>query len=93
MTTNTRLSQVVAEWHGNPRLRYGVYLMVSILWLYVILLIRDAAVGQRNCLHRAQAERGDFRPWNDQVHRLSSSIAKKSYIGRLLKSIFRTITG
>lgn len=43
------------EWHENSRLRYGIYLVACILWIYCILVLRDAAAAARDTWQTAES--------------------------------------
>jgi len=40
--SNTTSAKLLGEWHTNARLRWAVYLLLGIVWLYAILVLRDA---------------------------------------------------
>lgn len=40
--SNTTIAKLLGEWHTNARLRWAVYLLLGIVWLYAILVLRDA---------------------------------------------------
>jgi hypothetical protein len=44
---NAKRGELLSEWAGNARLRYGVYAMLAIIWLGGILALRDLAVAKR----------------------------------------------
>jgi hypothetical protein len=41
------LLRVGTEWRESARLRFGVYLLLSIFWFYGILVLKDLAIAQR----------------------------------------------
>ncbi len=83
MSSTTKSPSVVQfrqEWRANSRLRYGVYLVVGIVWVYGILLVRDQAeiarsawqaVEFRNVRARETANSAD---WLTRAQDVTSSI-------------------
>lgn len=43
------------QWRSNPRLRYGVFIIIGILWFYLILVLRDSVVAKRDAWIAAEA--------------------------------------
>ena len=67
--SNTANSQFLSEWNTNPRLRWAVYLLLGIVWLYAILVLRDAvsseyskwdAMEAKNARARSTAAEADW---------------------------------
>ena len=50
-----QIHQIRQEWRDNRRLRYGVYLVVGIIWLYGILLLKDRVALTREAWQTAEA--------------------------------------
>lgn len=68
------------EWRDNSRLRYGVYLVVGILWIYGILILKDRVLltregwqtaESRNMRARATASSAD---WLTRAQDVAASI-------------------
>ena len=43
------------QWRANSRLRYGVYVIVGVMWLYCILGLRDSVTAKREAWTSAEA--------------------------------------
>lgn len=51
----TALDAILQEWRQQPRLRYGIYLMLGIFWLYGILVLRDAVTREQEAWQAAES--------------------------------------
>jgi hypothetical protein len=61
------LRQSRAEWQGNPRLRWGVRLIVATLWVWLALLAQDHAQVWRTETEEARAELERLQPLRAQA--------------------------
>ncbi|MEI6736881.1 MAG: hypothetical protein WCL29_00210 [Pseudomonadota bacterium] len=48
-------AQIRQEWCENRRLRYGVYVAIGIVWLYGILILREAVVNERDAWQNTES--------------------------------------
>lgn len=59
MSAQSQISAAVndarEQWRANPRLRYGVYIIAAIMWLYCILGLRDSVTAKREAWASAEA--------------------------------------
>ena len=44
---NAALTDTREQWRSNERLRFGVYIIIAIIWLYGILVLRDSVAAKR----------------------------------------------
>jgi len=67
--SNTTISKFHSEWNTNARLPWAVYLLLGIVWLYAILVLRDAvsseyskwdAMEAKNARARSTAAEADW---------------------------------
>lgn len=56
------LQQARSEWRANARLRWGVWLILGIFWLWLALLVQDQAAAWRAEADEARAELQRLRP-------------------------------
>lgn len=66
---NSTIPKLLGEWNTNARLRWAVYLLLGIVWLYAILVLRDAvsteygkwdAMEAKNARARSTAAEADW---------------------------------
>ena len=67
--SNSAIPKFLSEWNTNARLRWAVYLLLGIVWLYAILVLRDAvsseygkwdAMEAKNARARSTAAEADW---------------------------------
>lgn len=56
------LQQARSEWRANARLRWGVWIILGIFWLWLALLAQDQAAAWRSEAEEARAELQRLRP-------------------------------
>ena len=84
---NAALSDAREQWRSNPRLRYGVYMIIAIMWGYGILVLRDTVTAKREAWIAAEARIARARSLansGDWVNRASEVKAAMGDFGSLL---------
>ncbi len=81
------LTDAREQWRGNPRLRYGVYVIAAIMCIYGILVLRDAVTAKREAWAATEARIARARALansGDWVNRASEVKAAMSEFESLL---------
>ena len=74
--SNTTISKFLGEWNTNARLRWAVYVLLAIVWLYAILVLRDAvsneyskwdAMEAKNARARSTAAEADWPTRSQEI--------------------------
>ena len=82
LSLNNQLNEISREWRENSRLRYGVYVVLGIFWVYALLVLRDQvkieaeawqAAQSRNERARAAATSAD---WLSRQQDASAAVAE-----------------
>jgi len=69
----TGISGLIADIRNNPRLRWGIWFILAILWLYAILVLKD----------RAKAETDQYQETVSQIARTQAQAQQKDWLERL----------
>lgn len=73
MTSPTSINQLIAEFRSKPRLRWGVWAIVGVLWLYGVLELRDLV----------RVRHDAYVSLNKKVARIQGTLAQEEWQSRL----------
>ncbi|MBL8510899.1 MAG: hypothetical protein JNM52_04565, partial [Betaproteobacteria bacterium] len=71
----------VTEWQQNPRLRYAVYALLAILWLYGVLVLKDVVTQKRQTWQATERRATQARQlagsgdWAARANEIKASLA------------------